>query len=575
MGLWEHFPYTNFHGLNLDWVLEKIKELQDRIEDLEKRIEDLKKEILDEVDQKLQEFEEKLLQEVQEKLDALKQELTELIDQKIIEAVTEINNKISTLETKVDKLREDFDKCCTEVKASIAAIENRLSTVETRLDNIDARIANIVTAITEIQNDIRNLTVDINDMQASISTIRSDILTIQTEIANIKVSINSIQTDVSNLQTTVTNHDNRITALEGEYDDLKSTVDQHTTEITQLQGNYTNLDKIVTQHTAQITNHENRITALENAGGGGGGLIRYSQVNLNNSSYTVDDILNNNKGMILDIVVSTEVTITGDMNKFFTFIRNITSNYTRGIVFTDNNISNTQIRVSNVNFLNLTIRFSKHVNITNSNIANCTIPDNASNVSIKHSIIDHCQIGNGGITVIEYSEIANPVSYRGNALRLSYCKLYTNTTARNDIFILLAFNCMFDHMNIHADNTVTTINLCTINDSILQVEDARTCNIFKSVADQSDLYVGGLINIYSSYFNRISYTTNSGSIHTIQVTLGEIRISRSADTRVTLSIYYSALTIDQGITTVTYGQRKGVINIPDTLSPTEVSTKNI
>lgn len=27
MGLFEHFPYTNFHDLNLDWILKKIKEL--------------------------------------------------------------------------------------------------------------------------------------------------------------------------------------------------------------------------------------------------------------------------------------------------------------------------------------------------------------------------------------------------------------------------------------------------------------------------------------------------------------------------------------------------------------------
>ena len=25
MGLFEHFPYVNFHQLNIDWVLEKVK----------------------------------------------------------------------------------------------------------------------------------------------------------------------------------------------------------------------------------------------------------------------------------------------------------------------------------------------------------------------------------------------------------------------------------------------------------------------------------------------------------------------------------------------------------------------
>lgn len=28
MGLFEHFPYTNFHGLNLDWILQKLEDLE-------------------------------------------------------------------------------------------------------------------------------------------------------------------------------------------------------------------------------------------------------------------------------------------------------------------------------------------------------------------------------------------------------------------------------------------------------------------------------------------------------------------------------------------------------------------
>lgn len=38
MGLFEHFPYANFHELNLDWILQKIKELDKKVDSIEDRI---------------------------------------------------------------------------------------------------------------------------------------------------------------------------------------------------------------------------------------------------------------------------------------------------------------------------------------------------------------------------------------------------------------------------------------------------------------------------------------------------------------------------------------------------------
>lgn len=38
MGLFEQFPYANFHELNLDWILKKIKELDKKVDSIEDRI---------------------------------------------------------------------------------------------------------------------------------------------------------------------------------------------------------------------------------------------------------------------------------------------------------------------------------------------------------------------------------------------------------------------------------------------------------------------------------------------------------------------------------------------------------
>ena len=47
MGLWEQFPYPDYHNLNLDWILQKIKEFGVTIDGLDEYIEQKIKEGLD------------------------------------------------------------------------------------------------------------------------------------------------------------------------------------------------------------------------------------------------------------------------------------------------------------------------------------------------------------------------------------------------------------------------------------------------------------------------------------------------------------------------------------------------
>lgn len=39
MAIFEQLPYTNFHELNLDWIIEKLQELEERVAALEEEVE--------------------------------------------------------------------------------------------------------------------------------------------------------------------------------------------------------------------------------------------------------------------------------------------------------------------------------------------------------------------------------------------------------------------------------------------------------------------------------------------------------------------------------------------------------
>lgn len=50
MGAFEQFPYTNFHELNLDWIIEKIKEFKNEIDNIDDNITSIVQEYLSEVE---------------------------------------------------------------------------------------------------------------------------------------------------------------------------------------------------------------------------------------------------------------------------------------------------------------------------------------------------------------------------------------------------------------------------------------------------------------------------------------------------------------------------------------------
>lgn len=264
MGLFSHFPYTNFHELNLDWLLENLRKLEQKVEDLEKRIDGLKAEILNEVDQKLAEFKEQLLQEVQEKLDLLKQELLTLIDTKISDVLAPIITRIEKIENDLATLRSDFEECCAEVRQEIDNIKNQITAIDARLDAIDV--------------DINNINAEIEKIKTTISTIESRLDNDEQAIDSILASIGGINTSIGNIQNTISTIQTNLNTLGDRISTVESTVNGFATDISDLQtkvanntNNISTLQTTVASNTSKIANHETRITALENAGSGGGG----------------------------------------------------------------------------------------------------------------------------------------------------------------------------------------------------------------------------------------------------------------------------------------------------------------
>lgn len=155
-GLFEQFPYTNFHNLNLDWILQKYKELIEEVNQINEWVAQHKIEYQDAiarltaVENELYTFEDQIREEFdklkQEQIDQLNKALEDMqkqLDDTLAEARAEIDEQITMLQNEVRKaiteLENEFDALSTE-------IQNELNELKVYLNRKIIEINNVLTA---------------------------------------------------------------------------------------------------------------------------------------------------------------------------------------------------------------------------------------------------------------------------------------------------------------------------------------------------------------------------------------------------------------------------------------------
>lgn len=104
-----NFPYTNFHDLNLDWIIEYLKSAKSEVEDLIKQFENLI---------------------VQTTGDSTTQVMSQ---NAVTTQVNFLSSRINTLNTAVEELTANLAEFETETASNFSSDRNRLSTIENTL----------------------------------------------------------------------------------------------------------------------------------------------------------------------------------------------------------------------------------------------------------------------------------------------------------------------------------------------------------------------------------------------------------------------------------------------------------
>lgn len=134
--VWSKYPYTDYHALNLDYILDELKRLDDVIKDLDESILTKSREYTDEqITIRLADVERQYAQ--------FKSEVEDLI--------ANLDSKYTTF---TQTMREEFDLFKTLVNARLTFTDNHIAELESKIDNLVV-VANAYTDVKVEQNNDR------------------------------------------------------------------------------------------------------------------------------------------------------------------------------------------------------------------------------------------------------------------------------------------------------------------------------------------------------------------------------------------------------------------------------------
>ena len=168
--VWQEYPYTNFHDLNMDWILKTLKSIDADITTLNewKAEREIRDQWLDDSIEDLNTKYEALValyntfvDEVNARFDELSREITDQVD-----ALEEsVNERVTALEAQINRQLADL---AAELRAEVAAFKNEVNAL---LTVYNSRIVDIEEGLVRVENMIPNMMNIIDPYTGQVNTI--------------------------------------------------------------------------------------------------------------------------------------------------------------------------------------------------------------------------------------------------------------------------------------------------------------------------------------------------------------------------------------------------------------------
>ena len=159
MAFYDKFPYTNFHELNLDWILTEVREIQTDIDEINAWKETFSAQINSQISD--------LINQVNTEFNQLKID----IQKEFTEYRTETDAKFEAQRAETDK---QFASLTDAVNGRLTAFDGRIADIESKLHDIETNLPTLVhvtNPFTGMSDSIQNV------INALADTQRTDALT--------------------------------------------------------------------------------------------------------------------------------------------------------------------------------------------------------------------------------------------------------------------------------------------------------------------------------------------------------------------------------------------------------------
>ncbi len=210
----EKFPYTNFHELNLDWLLNKVKSLEDWAAqfDTDELLEEIRQLILQMIeDGTFDEIFEEWVRPIREDLTALQGRVIALETSQAAQDVI-INGLQTTVSTLVVTVNEHGEL--------ITSLETRVRALETSQAAQDAELTEHDNRITALENSSSGQGGDISALATRVTNLENNYNTLNTTVTELSGTVtelgDTVTTYITETDATLEDFEERISALEVE-----------------------------------------------------------------------------------------------------------------------------------------------------------------------------------------------------------------------------------------------------------------------------------------------------------------------------------------------------------------------